>query len=684
MKDNIPELFESARVAEGRSLTARDVLTVLFKHKWVIFLCLVLVAGLVGAGLYRLPESYASEAKLLIKTEQEAGPVFYSGIAAYREGRDTDPPNRKMETELELLSTRAFSADVVRSLDLQYDQVYHAPLTVLRNALGDALEWVQARYLHRTPQPRYGREATVREFNKSFTVKPLKSRSNDTTSNLMQISLRAPDPDIAQGALDALLENYLAYAPGMTQRSADRALQIVSANVVEAEKKVEQAQQRLNRFITERGVVLARPGGPARFASMPAEPQEDGPDAMRGASGAPRNLVPEVGFGDDGALLALKSRLTQLEMQLAEVLLNYTDDNSRVGLLRSQIGELRGRVQGETRRNAQNDTGLMSLQRELRIAEETYLDVKRRMNQIALFREINPAHADTRIVVDAPLRPTQSDAGRKILLWIAAAVAGLFLGLAVAGALELADHRLSSPGDVLRYLGLPTLGALGFVNRHGRPRGRRAAHAIQNAAFRLCAQLDRADRGNPGKAPGHAIVVTSARPGEGKSVIARLLSQELARISCRDVWLIDANLERPKLHRVYDLPQDSSFSEGLVSGTWDGLEGHCGPVPGMRVLTAAASGNGERLQRIDALAAFYSHIGRRGTLAIILAPSLQTGGQNIAQRADGIVLVVDASRTRREVVAGMLEDLGLDRSKFLGVILNKRRLHIPGWLYRFL
>ena len=41
---------------------------------------------LAGAALWFLPPTYVAEAKVLIKTEQEGGPAFYSGLAAYREG----------------------------------------------------------------------------------------------------------------------------------------------------------------------------------------------------------------------------------------------------------------------------------------------------------------------------------------------------------------------------------------------------------------------------------------------------------------------------------------------------------------------------------------------------------------------------------------------------------------------
>ena len=135
MKDEIPELFAPEQSAAPPALTLRDVLTVLFRRKWLILGCFALVAGLAGAALYLLPPSYVSEAKVLVKTEQEGGPAFFSGLAGYRDRRVL------RTTRLQLMS-RAMG-----------DHVYHpaGPHAQLRNAIMtaksqdewlDALEWL--------------------------------------------------------------------------------------------------------------------------------------------------------------------------------------------------------------------------------------------------------------------------------------------------------------------------------------------------------------------------------------------------------------------------------------------------------------------------------------------------------------------------------------------------------------
>jgi len=56
----------------------------------------------------------------------------------------------------------------------------------------------------------------------------------------------------------------------------------------------------------------------------------------------------------------------------------------------------------------------------------------------------------------------------------------------------------------------------------------------------------------------------------------------------------------------------------------------------------------------------------------------------IADLMDGVILVVEAEKTRWEVASRAKEDLLQANSKILGVILNRRQFHIPEWLYKTL
>jgi Mrp family chromosome partitioning ATPase len=57
---------------------------------------------------------------------------------------------------------------------------------------------------------------------------------------------------------------------------------------------------------------------------------------------------------------------------------------------------------------------------------------------------------------------------------------------------------------------------------------------------------------------------------------------------------------------------------------------------------------------------------------------------DLAPAIDGVIFVVEAERERREVVARDLESIRRAGLRVFGIVLNKRKRYIPGWLYRAL
>jgi Mrp family chromosome partitioning ATPase len=55
---------------------------------------------------------------------------------------------------------------------------------------------------------------------------------------------------------------------------------------------------------------------------------------------------------------------------------------------------------------------------------------------------------------------------------------------------------------------------------------------------------------------------------------------------------------------------------------------------------------------------------------------------SVASTLDGVVLVIEAEKVRGQVAVRACEQLARAKVAVLGVVLNKRRLHVPEWLYR--
>lgn len=452
MKNNF-DTFNPANHSAEPTFTFRDLVSILFKHNRIILACFVVVTVLVSTAMVVLPPTYVAEGKVLVKTEQQGNPSIFSGVAAYREPAESDPVNRKLETEMELIATRELSERVVRKLNMRYEQVYHKPLIHLLRPAADAVDWVKVHLLGYPADPdTYGFNGTVKAFNASFTVQPLKSKSAETTSNVILIVLKATDPQTAQAALQSLLEEYVVLVVEQNEKQSREAYAVVEQNLQLAEKDLEGAREQQRKFIAEKGTTLS-----SRFA---------GPVASASAN-AKEELVGNVTNGAPTTIWILRTRLVQSELKLAELRQIYTDDNENVRLMEATVAATRQRIESELKVTAGNEKILAGMDLEIKAAEQKYVDLRRKLEQIALFLKLSPAQTYNRQIAEPPLLPKSSEWKKSVLVALLGSLAGLMLGLGVAGYREYSDHRLNSGEAVEAHLGLRSLAVVSQLDEAG-------------------------------------------------------------------------------------------------------------------------------------------------------------------------------------------------------------------------
>jgi protein-tyrosine kinase len=167
-----------------------------------------------------------------------------------------------------------------------------------------------------------------------------------------------------------------------------------------------------------------------------------------------------------------------------------------------------------------------------------------------------------------------------------------------------------------------------------------------------------------------AVLVTSALPGDGKTMTSVNLSLVLSASYGRRVLLIDADLRRPSIQALSQMPDAPGLSDALkVSG-----DQKLSVVPLTENLVLLPAGRAvsdpmgaltsSRMQRILEEAA------ERFDWVIVDAPPIGpvADASLLAQRVDGIVFVVRAGRTPYPAVQKAVETLG--RERILGVVLN--------------
>jgi capsular exopolysaccharide synthesis family protein len=181
------------------------------------------------------------------------------------------------------------------------------------------------------------------------------------------------------------------------------------------------------------------------------------------------------------------------------------------------------------------------------------------------------------------------------------------------------------------------------------------------------------------------VMIVSATAGEGKTLTATNLALTLSESYRRRVLLIDADLRRPSLHEVFQLPNVAGLNEGLkapserklsllqVTGTLTLLPaGRPNPDP----MSSLTSG---RMRQIleEARACFDWVIVDTPPVALLADANL------LAAMVDAALLVVRAGRTPFKLVEKTVEAVGRDR--ILGVVLNdaeERPAHSDYYNYR--
>lgn len=181
------------------------------------------------------------------------------------------------------------------------------------------------------------------------------------------------------------------------------------------------------------------------------------------------------------------------------------------------------------------------------------------------------------------------------------------------------------------------------------------------------------------------IVVAGAIPGEGVSTVARNTALALGRGHTERVVLVDGNLRHPGQHQ--------EFKTNVTNGLADVLKGRIAltaamkneVASGLSLLTAGSPCDSPpRLMTVSALQGIVMALTSLYDWVIIDAPPLTQYPEtaSIAAACGGALLVVHAERTRSEVADEAKRVLLESGVEVIGAVLNRRKFHIPGFIYR--
>ena len=265
-----------------------------------------------------------------------------------------------------------------------------------------------------------------------------------------------------------------------------------------------------------------------------------------------------------------------------------------------------------------------------------------------------------------------------------AAVIGLLLAGAAALLIEYLDDTVKSTED-LEASGLASLGGIARFHRPGAVQdnlvaGSRSHHHFAEAyrVLRTNIQFSTID------SPGQTLLVTSANPGEGKSTTAANLALVMAQAG-KKVVLVDSDLRRPSLHRLFGLSNEQGLTNLLLS-TQPSVDGYAQRTR-FDNLTVVTSGplppNPSELLASRRLDSLLDGLKTQADVVILDSPPTLpvTDACILAAKVDGTMLVVDSSKTRSQALRRAKEALTKSKTRLLGAVLNKLKRRGGGYYY---
>ena len=321
---------------------------------------------------------------------------------------------------------------------------------------------------------------------------------------------------------------------------------------------------------------------------------------------------------------------------------------------------------------------------------------------------------------EIPLSPSSPAKKKNMIIGM---MIGLFIGLGLALLLENLDNTVKNSEDIKRYAGIPMLGMVPALSKNGRMRRYAKTSEEENTepvenekpawsnVFEGAGTV--ADLRKPGPRSGEhksmdlivhlspesylaeyyrsirttllfstisakmrALAITSPSPGEGKTATACNLAIVMAQ-SGKRVVIIDADLRKPRLHRVFLVKNLNGLTKYLSTDLAMQDLLHATSIPSLSLINSGpVPPNPLELLGSEKMAKLIERLKDNFDIIFVDSPPVLpvSDALVLGSRLDGAIIVVRWGRTRREALRTAQEMMAAHKVTSLGVIINDVRM----------
>ncbi len=582
------------------------------------------------------------------------------------------------------------------------------------------------------------RDKTLRALNIYVVNRALQVRPTDGT-RLVDIYVQSPDPDVAAALADAEVQEYIALTIENRLNSTQSTSGWLSRQVAEARARLEKSEAALQAYARKANLLFTGSEDSNVSEARLRQIQEEFSRAQ--ADRAAKQSVYEQLLAEDPedktasltdpTLLDYQMKLSDLNRQLADLTSVYSPGYEKIRRIKSQIEELKKDYQKQheaaltrvkndfdtaRRREKLLATAFSSqqsivtsdaakavdyniLKREAETNRALYEGMLQKVKSYGIATAMQPSNARMVDPADTPRFPWKPNIP---LMTFFGTMGGFVLALIWAGVRGGGTMHVERPGQTKLLLEAPELGVIpaahldvnlapGRANRlltaaDEEKTGALLRKGIETAAWfcksSLVAESVRSIRTSllfrQASPAARVIVITSLAPSHGKTSLVSNLGIAMTEVGKR-VLLIDADLRRPTLHRIFGASPRNGLTN--VLDRKDDLDRASleeyiqpTPVPNLSILPSGRSEGAaaSALFHSRRMAQLLEAVRDNYDLVLIDTPPLILSDARILScQTDGVILVLGAGGVKLESLIAAEERLAGDGSRILGTVLNK-------------
>jgi len=711
---------------EQEQIDLRDYLRVILKRRWTIMTVFAIIVITVAIHTYTATPIYQATTRLVIEKENPNVVSIEEVMAVDSSGTDY------YQTQYKIIESRSVARNVIKRLHLEdSEEFFPKPkdnlISNLKRSIRETIQyWKDSiESLLKTEKEQKPAEPTeeydpdselVSGFIGRIEVSPIRN------SRLLDLSFEAKNPVLATKIVNTLARAYIDQNLEIKLRAVQDAVRWLHQRIEVERKKVEQAEQALLRYKKKHSIItdftsdtehvtaqkLAQLNAQVVDAESIRVEAETYYWQALSLKGSPDMLdsIPEVLKNE--LIREIKKMEVELYKRMSELSKKYGKNHPQMVAIESELKTLEKRKAKETNRvvNSLNNQYRVALAKEdsLKAAfakqKQESLDLNQKAIEYSVLnREVESARdmydllikrfkettltEDMRTgnirIIDRAEVPRVPVKPKKRLNLLLAIIVGLVAGIGLAFFFEYLDNTIKIPEDLKQHLNIAYLGPTPYIDSKGkahdksdRTPGLVCLHSPKSTA----SESYRGIRTNllfssAGSAP-QVILITSPGPREGKTITTANLAITMAQSGSK-VLVIDCDLRRPKIHKIFGVARDQGMTNLLVGS--DGPERTvvqtqipnldllpCGPLPP----------NPSEMLGSDRMADLIAQLRKRYDRILIDSPPITavTDSMILSKYVDGVVVVIRAGDTVRDVARNSVNQLQAVGAHILGGILN--------------